>query len=197
MQLPGMRSARVQDFYAVSVQSRLSARAGGTSLIRAMLSFAALQAPFAPMQILRRLGLILFWLAGFASVFAAANKNDPYLISLRGAPNIVLASASIIAVVVLVRRGYWKRGLGGRLLILLWCLPSLSMLAAHASFEVRKQNVLQTDVAQVRSLGLHFIVGYSSFPEVAVLAEKGLISGVYITRHNTCMGSRHPVSAPR
>ena len=150
-----------------------------------MLSFAALQAPFAPMQILRRLGLILFWLAGFASVFAAANKNDPYLISLRGAPNIVLASASIIAVVVLVRRGYWKRGLGGRLLILLWCLPSLSMLAAHASFEVRKQNVLQTDVAQARSLGRHFIVGYSSFPELAVLAEKGLISGVYLTRHNS------------
>ena len=28
------------------------------------------------------------------------------------------------------------------------------------------------------------MVGYSSFPEVAVLAEKGLISGVYITRHN-------------
>ena len=37
---------------------------------------------------------------------------------------------------------------------------------------------------QARSLGRHFIVGYSSFPEVAVLAEKGLISGVYITRHN-------------
>ena len=27
-------------------------------------------------------------------------------------------------------------------------------------------------------------MGYSSFPEVAVLAEKGLIAGVYITRHN-------------
>ena len=136
------------------------------------------------MQILKRIGITLVWLAGAVFVFAAVNKNDPYLISLRGAGNIVLAAASIIAVVVLLRRGYWRRGVAGRALILLWCLPSLSMLGAHASFEWRKRNVLQTDAAQARSLGRHFIVGYSSFPEVAVLAEKGLISGVYITRHN-------------
>ena len=136
------------------------------------------------MQVLKRIGLILVWLTGPVFVFAAANKNDPYLISLRGPGNVVLAAASIIAAVILIRRGYWGRGIAGRLLILLWCLPSLSMLAAHASFELRKRNVLQTDVAQARSLGRHFVVGYSSFPEVAVLAEKGLISGVYITRHN-------------
>ena len=136
------------------------------------------------MQILKRIGIILVWLAGPVFIFAAVNKNDPYLISLRGPGNIVLAAASIIAVVVLIRRGYWRRGITGRLLILLWCLPSLAMLGAHASFEWRKRDVLQTDAAQARSLGRHFVVGYSSFPEVAVLAEKGLISGVYITRHN-------------
>jgi beta-N-acetylhexosaminidase len=136
------------------------------------------------MQILRRLGLILFWLAGFVSMFAAANKNDPYLISLRGTGNIVLAAASIIAVIVLVRCGYWRRSVAGKFLILLWCLPSLSMLGAHVSFELRKRNVLQTDVAQARSLGRRFVVGYSSYPEVAALAEKGLIAGVYITKHN-------------
>ena len=136
------------------------------------------------MQILKRIGLMLLWLTGPVFVFAAANKNDPYLISLRGPGNVALAAASIIAVVILIRRGYWRRGIAGRALILLWCLPTVSMLAAHASFEWRKRNVLQTDVAQARSLGRHFVVGYSSFPEVAMLAEKGLISGVYITRHN-------------
>jgi len=141
------------------------------------------------MQILKRMGLVLVWLAGPVFIFVAANKNDPYLISLRGPGNIVLAAASIIAVVVLIRRGHWRRGIAGRLLILLWCLPSLSMLAAHASFEWRKRSVLQTDAAQARSLGRHFIVGYSSFPEVAVLAEKGLISGVYVTRHNVAGSS--------
>ena len=84
------------------------------------------------MQILKRIGLVLVWLAGAVFVFVAANKNDPYLISLRGPGNIVLAAASIIVIVVLIRRGYWRRGIAGRLLVLLWCLPSLSMLGAHA-----------------------------------------------------------------
>ena len=136
------------------------------------------------MKIFKRVGIILIWLAGPVLIFAAVNKNDPYLISLRGPGNIILATASIVTVVILIRRRYWGRGIAGRLLILLWCLPSLSMLGAHASFEWRKRNVLQTDAVQARSLGRHFVVGYSSFPEVAVLAEKGLIAGVYITRHN-------------
>ena len=136
------------------------------------------------MQILKRIGLILLWLAGPLFVFAAANKNDPYLILLRGPGNVALAAASIVAVAVLLRRGYWRRRLAGRVIVLLWCLPSLSMLAAHASFEWRKRGVLHTDAAQAQSLGRHFVVGYSSFAEVALLAEKGLISGVYITRHN-------------
>ena len=93
------------------------------------------------MQILKRIGVILVWLAGPVFIFAAVNKNDPYLISLRGPGNIVLATASIVAVVILFRRGYWRRGIAGRLLILLWCLPSLAMLGADASFEWRKRNV--------------------------------------------------------
>ena len=141
------------------------------------------------MKILKRIGIILVWLAGPVFIFAAVNKNDPYLISLRGPGNNVLAVASIIAVVVLIRRGYWRRGVARRALILLWCLPSLSMLGAHASFEWRKRNILQTEAGVARSLGRHFIVGYSSFPEVAALAEKGLISGVYVTRHNVAGSS--------
>ncbi|HWL74013.1 MAG TPA: hypothetical protein VNQ74_09090, partial [Burkholderiaceae bacterium] len=78
------------------------------------------------MQILKRIGITLFWLAGAVFVFAAVNKNDPYLISLRGPGNIVAAATSIIAVVVLIRRGCW-RSVAGRALILLWCLPPLSM----------------------------------------------------------------------
>ncbi|WKA31944.1 glycoside hydrolase family 3 N-terminal domain-containing protein [Bradyrhizobium roseum] len=141
------------------------------------------------MQILKRLGFILVWLAGAAFVFAAANKNNPYLISLRGPGNVVLVAASIIAVVILIRRGHWKGGVAGRALILLWCLPSPMMLGAHAVFEWRKHSVLQTDTTQARWLGPHFVVGYSSFSEVAVLAEKGLIGGVYITKHNIARSS--------
>src|ERR1700688_2504924 len=137
------------------------------------------------MQALKRIGIILLWFAGLVFVFAAANKNDPYLISLRGPGNVVLAVASLVVFLVLIRRGHLSgQGIEENLLVLLWCLPSLAMLGAHVSFEVRKRNVLQADTAQARSLGKHFVVGYSSFDEVATLAEKGLIAGIYITGHN-------------
>ena len=35
------------------------------------------QAPSVFMQILKRIGIILVWLAGLVFVFAAVNKNDP------------------------------------------------------------------------------------------------------------------------
>jgi beta-N-acetylhexosaminidase len=136
------------------------------------------------MQILGRIGLILVWLAGALFVFAAANKNDPYLISLRGSGNFVLVITSIVVAAILIRRGYWKKGVAGRALILLWCLPPVSMLGAHGALEWRRQRVLQADASLARNLGRHFVVGYSSFSEVSALAEKGLISGVYVTKHN-------------
>ncbi|QHP73832.1 glycoside hydrolase family 3 protein [Bradyrhizobium sp. LCT2] len=135
------------------------------------------------MQFLRRIGLILLWLAAPVVAFAAANKNDPYLVPLRGAGNIVLVVASIAIVMLLLRRGRW-RTMAGKLLVMLWCLPPLLMTAAHLKFELRKHDVLAASANEARQLGPHFMVGYSSFPEVARLAEQGLIGGVYVTRHN-------------
>src|SRR5207245_11722123 len=58
------------------------------------------------------------------------------------------------------------------------------MAAAHLKFELRKHEILAASTAEARQLGPHFMIGYSSFPEVARLAEQGLIGGVYVTRHN-------------
>ncbi|MBW7972390.1 glycoside hydrolase family 3 N-terminal domain-containing protein [Bradyrhizobium sp. BR 10289] len=135
------------------------------------------------MQLLRRIGLILLWLAAPLVAFAAANKNDPYLVPLRGAGNIALVVASFAIVIVLLRRGRW-RTTAGKLLVVLWCLPPLLMSTAHLKFELRKHDVLAASATEARQLGPHFMVGYSSFPEVARLAEQGLIGGVYVTRHN-------------
>ncbi|OAF17792.1 glycoside hydrolase family 3 N-terminal domain-containing protein [Bradyrhizobium neotropicale] len=135
------------------------------------------------MQLIRRIGLILLWLAAPVLAFAAANKNDPYLIALRGAGNVALVAVSIVVVVVLLRRGRW-RSMAGKLLVLLWCLPPLLMAVAHSRFELRKHGVLSASAAEARQLGPHFMVGYASFPEVARLAEQGLIGGIYVTRHN-------------
>ncbi len=86
-------------------------------------------------------------------------------------------------VVILLRGGHW-RGIAGRLLVTLWCLPPLLMAAAHLKFELRKQDVLTASTEEARQLGPHFMVGYSSFPEVAALATRGLIGGVYVSRRN-------------
>lgn len=135
------------------------------------------------MQFLNRIGPILLWLAAPLVAFAAANKNDPYLVVLRGAGNIALVVASIVIVTVLLRRGRW-RSMAGKFLVMLWCLPPVLMSAAHLKFELRKHDVLAATATEARQLGPHFMVGYSSFPEVGRLAEQGLIGGVYVTRHN-------------
>ena len=136
------------------------------------------------MQIIKRIGVILIWFAGLAFVFAAANKNDPYLISMRGPGNIVLAVASIAArhcpdpARLLAQRDRGK-------------IAGPAVVRAAAGDVVRAGLVRAAQArrfanraVQARGLGQHFMVGYSSFSEVAVLAEKGLIAGVYITRHN-------------
>jgi beta-N-acetylhexosaminidase len=135
------------------------------------------------MQFLRRIGLVLLWLTAPIVAFVAFNKNDPYLLVLRGAGNVALVVASVAIVLVLLWGGRW-RSFAGKALIMLWCLPPVLMFAAHLTFELRKHRVLGAGTAEARQLGPHFMVGYSSFPEVARLAELGLIGGVYVTRHN-------------
>lgn len=133
----------------------------------------------------KRYGTISLWFSGLVFLFVGVNINEPYLISLRGLGAFAFFVVSNVVFVFLIKRGYWnERSSAARLLVLLWCLPSLSTLYAHISFEIDKRNVLQTDVARAHTLGRHFVVGYSSFDEVARLAEKGLISGVYVSRHN-------------
>lgn len=134
---------------------------------------------------IRTLGTISIWLLGSAFLFAGVNINEPYLISLRGLGAAALCITSIVVFILLIKLEYWnERSIAKKLLILLWCLPSLSMLYAHVSFEVRKRSVLKTDIVRAHALGQHFVVGYSSFDEIVPLAEKGLIAGVYIARHN-------------
>jgi beta-N-acetylhexosaminidase len=136
------------------------------------------------MRILGRIGLVSAWLIGLALVFAAANKNDPYLIALRGTGNAAIVVASVLITALLIWHGIWRRGWPGRLLLLLWVLPPIAMLCAETSFEIRKWRVLNADAATAQLLGRHFVVGYASFDEVARLTDKGLIAGVYVTRHN-------------
>ena len=131
----------------------------------------------------RRIGAALLWPLALAFLFIGFNKNDPYLISLRGGGNVVVCVLAVFVAVILIGRGYWS-GAARKVLVLLWCLVPIAFVAAHLRFEFRKYEVLHTEASTAHRLGRHFVVGYSSFDEVAVLAEKGLIAGVYVTRHN-------------
>src|ERR1700750_1292873 len=63
-------------------------------------------------------------------------------------------------------------------------LPVLAMAYAQAAFLISRRDVVTIEASEARVLGTHFIVGYSSLAEVAPLSDKGLIAGIYITRHN-------------
>jgi beta-N-acetylhexosaminidase len=136
-------------------------------------------------QMLKRLGIILLWLAGGLLVFVCSNLNDPYLVMMRGWGVLILLTSSSAGIGQLLWRGCWgSRGVAAKLLVVLWCLPPLAMASAEAIFQWRKQAVLGAEGPQVRDLGQHFMVGYTSFDEVASLAGKGLIGGVYVSHHN-------------
>jgi beta-N-acetylhexosaminidase len=127
----------------------------------------------------KRIGAISIWLFGLAFVFASFNINDPYLTSLRGWGRLGIIAANVAVVAWLLSQKPWRsRRIAAKLLVLLWCLPPFALLSAHGSFEFRKRHVLGIDSAEAHRLGRHFVVGYSSFEEAAVLAEKGLIAGI-------------------
>ena len=134
---------------------------------------------------MRRIGIVSLWLSAGFLIFLCANLYDPYLIVLRGQGKFVLLAVSFMTVGLLVLFGALRRkGIGGKLLVLIWCLPPLAMLSAELVFQQHKQAVLRADNPQARELGRHFVVGYTSFDEISAIAAKGLIAGVYVTRHN-------------
>jgi beta-N-acetylhexosaminidase len=136
-------------------------------------------------QMVRTLGTVLLWLLGLLLVLVNLNLDGPYLMVMRGWGMLILLAASLTGVGLLLRRqSSARRSFAEKLLVLLWCAAPLAMASAEAAFQLRKQTVLGTEAGEARELGQHFMVGYTSFDEVALLAAKGLIGGVYVTRHN-------------
>src|SRR3954452_14172825 len=114
------------------------------------------------MSIIKRSCVVLLWLAALVLLFAGINKNDPYMVPLRGAGDIALVVTSVAVVVALIRRGMWRRpGIARPLLVLLWCLPPRAMLGSHISFESRRRDVLRPEPPEAALLGRNFVRGYS------------------------------------
>lgn len=134
---------------------------------------------------IKRLGIVALWSLALVLVVIAVNSNEPYLVHLRGAGHVVLLVASAGVPILLFRCGAWREGrVAGRILLLLWCAPVVAFVVVQTSFAWRRYDVLTTDAAVARLLGAHFVVGYAAPEEAAMLAERGLIAGVYVTGHN-------------
>ena len=134
---------------------------------------------------LKRLATIALWCVAPVLIFVSGNLYDPYLVMIRGWGDVALAVGELAGIGIVLGCGYWRRGgITGKLLVLMWCLPPLAMASAVTIFHLRKHAVLQAEGPRAQQLGRHFIVGYSSFDEIAALAAKGLIGGIYVTRHN-------------
>src|SRR5262249_44992854 len=159
-----------QAFYAEFVHGALCAGIARARQLRRPRSLPRNHAS-SPMLFLTRIGIALAWLAGIVLTLIGVCTTDPVLTALRASTSVAIAVASLGGAVLLCWGG-WRRGWARRCLILLWCLPSLSMAGTEMSFVARKHAVLATEPALARTLGQHFVVGYTSFDEVARLAEK-------------------------
>lgn len=125
------------------------------------------------------------WIGALAVFGVSVLVYDPYLAPVRHQAFRIIPALCCVAVVILLMRGGRTRdGIVGRSLILLWCGPPIALLSVQWNFDARKQSVLSAETKYARELGDHFIVGYSSFEQVAPLVAKGFVGGIYVSRHN-------------
>ena len=97
-------------------------------------------------RMIKRIGAISLWVVGLILVFVGINSNDPYLVPLRGMPNVVIVLMGASVALFLLTRSHlrgWR--IAEALLVLAWCAVPLSMLSARAMFEWRRNAVLLTE----------------------------------------------------
>ena len=129
------------------------------------------------------LRIILSALAALLLTFAAANVMDPYMVPVRSwsAGGIVVASALGLASTF---GGRWRWRAARWAVVALWCAAPVTLAAAEAAFYWRKHMVLAETGPEVQALGRHFMVSYTRIDEVEMLAARGFIGGVFVTKYN-------------
>lgn len=120
------------------------------------------------------------WILPLLLLYVALHPKNPYLIIMRSVETQLLVMVS--GLVWWRARARCGRREGGLLCAVLLVVVILA-IGNEAIFRRQRAEVLAAG-ASVRTLGQHFIVGYTRFDEVAMLAERGLIGGIYLGRAN-------------
>ncbi len=76
------------------------------------------------------------------------------------------------------------RGWPRRLLVGVWALALALLVGVEGQFRLAKARVLGADPERLQAIGAHLIVGFRNLDELADLAERDAIAGVYVSRRN-------------
>lgn len=128
--------------------------------------------------------MVLSYLSGFCCItllFASWNLKDPLLLPYRYLETQVLLGSCLMGIIFCLWffRGFYRIVLTGLLFASL-----LITLCGEVGFHYRKAKVLSEEGAGIQAIGRHFIVGYNDPETVRVLASKGLIGGIFVTKYN-------------
>jgi beta-N-acetylhexosaminidase len=131
---------------------------------------------------------MMLWPAGLLLLAVAVCIDDPYLAALREILWILalaLAAAGLALAAGLRRRGAWA----DHALLGLFCAVPLALAGAKFATQLGAARVLAASDRDARLYGPHFIVGYWRVEEIENLVSRGLIGGIFVTRHNIARGA--------
>lgn len=135
----------------------------------------------------RMMFVVLLWAAGAGLIAIAVSLDDPLFVPYRRwawAAILGASTAGVLASVFAMRRGGSISHRQSRLLVALWCCVPLALAGNWFWARLRENRVMNTPLELGQRYGRHFIVGYESVGEVAPLAVRGLIGGIFVTQRN-------------
>lgn len=123
------------------------------------------------------------WVATTLLIVFAATPRQPWLLAVRGGivPLTVVAAFAIFLAVRQLPAGRRLMLVSRRLLLATLVMTLIVVGMSERGFHLRRHAVLAGSDA-LRTVGPHFMIGFSGFDEVAPLARAGLIGGVYLGR---------------
>lgn len=128
------------------------------------------------------------WSGGVIALLLAAHLRNPMLLLWRSPATWFLATVPF-AIAGLLSLHRFRNGVRhSAALRLLWLSAMLVAGMQQGIFEWRKHQVLTELAPSIESalpkLGQHLVVGFSDWQAVRVLAERGLIGGIFVTTQN-------------